>query len=120
MIPQVMYFAGSHDAGYVPTFDSLESEQLLGKLVVVRTPSETDTNLKLHHLPCLKADGLFMADKLPRAHKRVISLTVGPFSTVTTNGGLISPQSPARLSSRFIDPSLVSAGGAKLALYLCG
>jgi hypothetical protein len=85
----------------------LEKEQLLGKLVMLRASSDLEDESKLPSLPRLNLDGLFMTENLPRVFTKLAPLTVGPFSTVTTNGGLISPQSPARAGGQVIDPSLV-------------
>ncbi|KAG5636431.1 hypothetical protein H0H81_008106 [Sphagnurus paluster] len=88
-------------------FSALEKEQLLGKMVFLHSSSHQNMDARLPALPSLYVDGLFMADKLSgRGFMKLSPLTVGSFSTVTTNGGLISPQSPARPGGRVIDPGL--------------
>lgn len=102
-------FLGGHSdiPEYMSTFSILEKEQLLGKLVMLRPSNDIEDESKLPSLPRLSLDGLFMTEKFPRVFTKLAPLSVGPFSTVTTNGGLISPQSPARAGGQVIDPSLV-------------
>ena len=87
---------------------------LLGKIVMLRLSNDTDVESRLPPLPVLNTDGLFMRDKLPRVTTKLSLLTVGSFSSVTTNGGLISPQSPPRTGGRLIDLSLVGAMKIKM------
>ncbi|KAF7352911.1 hypothetical protein MVEN_01258400 [Mycena venus] len=104
--PQTLrvFLAGGHGPQYASTFDGLESEQLLGKLVIVGLNDGEGSSMSLP-LPSLNVtDGLFMHRKLqPKS---------APLSgrCVNTNGGLISPQSPAShigsVNTRTIDPSL--------------
>ena len=98
----------SDTSGYSSTFNVLEKEMLLGKLVMLRLSNDTDVESRLP-LPGLNIDGLFMRDKPSRGLTKLSPLTVGSFSSITTNGGLMSPQSPPRTSGRLIDPSLVGA-----------
>ncbi|KAG5340992.1 hypothetical protein C0989_012366 [Termitomyces sp. Mn162] len=94
-------------SGYMSTFDTLEKEQLLGKIVILRSSNELELDSRLPFLPSLTVEGLFMTEKLTgRGFPKLTPLTVGSFSNVTTNGGLISPQSPTRAGGRMIDPSL--------------
>jgi hypothetical protein len=86
----------------------LEKEQLLGKIVTLSVSKYLEAESKLPSLPRLILEGLFMGEKIPRVAAKLAPLNVGPVNTVTTNGGLISPQSPTRAGLRFIDPSLVS------------
>jgi len=90
-------------------FSALEKEQLLGKIVMMNIPKDLEAESILPSLPRLNLEGLFMGEKLPRVVTKLAPLSVGPISAVTTNGGLISPQSPARAGGRVIDPSLVCA-----------
>ncbi|KAF8897394.1 hypothetical protein BD779DRAFT_1667381 [Infundibulicybe gibba] len=99
--------AGGRRPMYLPLMSALEKEQLLGKLVTLRISPDTENIMEWPPLPQLRLDGLFMTQRLSRASKKPTPLTVGPFSTVTTNGGLISPQSPTRAGGRVIDPLLV-------------
>lgn len=71
-----------------------------------------DANFESHlpPLPHLKLDGLFIKERLPPI-KKLSPLNVGTYSAATSNGGLISPQSPARGVGRVIDPSLVIIRG---------
>jgi hypothetical protein len=101
--------AGNSDIpGYISTFSTLEKEQLLGKVVRLSVSEKLEeAESSLPSLPRLVLEGLFMGEKLPRVVTKLAPLSVAPVGTVTTNGGLISPQSPARTGGRIIDPSLV-------------
>ncbi|KAG6903386.1 hypothetical protein C0995_013139 [Termitomyces sp. Mi166 len=105
---RVFLCGGQSDvSGYMSTFDTLEKEQLLGKLVILRSSNELEPDSRLPPLPRLAVEGLFMTEKPSgRGFPKLTPLTVGSFSNVTTNGGLISPQSPTRAGGRMIDPSL--------------
>jgi len=109
-LPQTLRFflAGSRSdiPGYISTFSILEKEQLLGKIVTLSVSKYLEAESKLPSLPRLILEGLFMGEKIPRVAAKLAPLNVGPVNTVTTNGGLISPQSPTRAGLRFIDPSL--------------
>ncbi|KAJ7047511.1 hypothetical protein C8F04DRAFT_1059127 [Mycena alexandri] len=99
--PQTLrvFLAGGHDPQYTSTFDALESEQVLGKVVILEGNDGNVDSISIP-LPSLKVDGIFMHPQLLRP---------GPLSVrcVNTMGGLISPQSPAsHTSGRSIDPSL--------------
>ncbi|TFK43379.1 hypothetical protein BDQ12DRAFT_674872 [Crucibulum laeve] len=103
--PQTLrVFFGGDESPYETTFDALEKDQMLGKLVILRTNSLVKK--ESHTVRLLQLEGLFTTEKLPSPHKKLSPLSVGPFSAVTTNGGLISPQSPTRNADRRIDPSL--------------
>ncbi|KAJ7591209.1 hypothetical protein C8J56DRAFT_935005 [Mycena floridula] len=106
-----IFFAGcSWNSEYASTFNSLCKYQLLGKLVMLHGTSDISSaepsGYALRHL---KVPNLFMepGDRLTsRAVKKLARLSVGLFSTtITTNGGLISPQSPPR-PTRALDPTL--------------
>jgi hypothetical protein len=62
-------------------------------------------------LPTLKVDGLFMNQALTDS-KWPSPLTITGLGSVTTNGGLISPESPPTITAhpraRVIDPTFVS------------
>jgi len=105
---RVFFGGGQSDvSGYMSMFSTLEKEQLLGKIVMLRSSNDLDVDSRLPSLPRLNVDGLFMTEKpTGRGFTKLSPLTVGSFSTVTTNGGLISPQSPARAGGRMIDPLL--------------
>ncbi|KAJ7699934.1 hypothetical protein B0H17DRAFT_270091 [Mycena rosella] len=103
--------AGGHDSSqYASMFDALQSEQLLGKLVMLAADGDTGSvgNLPLRFL---RVDGIFM-NPLQLQLQRTAQQKPGPLSVscVPTNGGLMSPQSPASHTSgrsgRAIDPSL--------------
>jgi len=103
--------------GYDPSthmglFSALDRDDILGKISLLY-PSQpvADSVTEMPNpftLPRLILDGLFLPEKPPRAPKKLAPLTTGSYSSVTSNGGLISPQSPDRSPGRPIDPSLVS------------
>ncbi|KAJ6629143.1 hypothetical protein B0H10DRAFT_1988088 [Mycena sp. CBHHK59/15] len=101
--PQTLrvFLAGGCDPQYSVPFGALQSEQLLGKVVLLTNDGAGD-QIRLS-FPSLRVEGLFMALRLQQIGQKP-PLTV---SCVTTNGGLISPQSPAPASGRIIDLSLV-------------
>ncbi|KAJ6599211.1 hypothetical protein DFH09DRAFT_1303734 [Mycena vulgaris] len=103
--PQTLrvFLAGGNDPQYISTFDALKNEQLLGKLVLLL--ADGDTGSSNIPLPSLRVEGLFMNQKPQLIMQKPAPLSV---SCVTTNGGLISPQSPGSHTSggRTIDPSL--------------
>ncbi|KAH9482825.1 hypothetical protein JR316_0004925 [Psilocybe cubensis] len=109
--PQTLriFFGGYDPVAYMSTLSALEKDQMLGKLVVLYTSHTHEGNNErpnVFTLPRMILDGLFLSEKLSRAPKKLAPLSTGPFSAVTTNGGLISPQSPPRPPGRPIDPSL--------------
>ena len=95
---------------YMSTFSALEKDQILGKLVLLYSTHDNTTvdNPGMYSLPRLVLNRLFLTERVPHVTKKLTPLATGPFSSVTSNGGLISPQSPARSVGRPIDPSLVS------------
>ncbi|KAG6832932.1 hypothetical protein H0H92_004816 [Tricholoma furcatifolium] len=106
-----MFFGCGHSdiSGYMSTLSILEKEKLLGKMVLIRSSNEMELDPRLPTLPRLTIEGLFMAEKPSgRGFPKLSPLTVSSFSSVTTNGGLVSPQSPARVAGRLIDPSLAA------------
>ncbi|KAF8974357.1 hypothetical protein BDZ97DRAFT_1773181 [Flammula alnicola] len=107
------YCAGYDPVVYMPTLSALERDQMLGKIVILHpsqeSPNGNGDRPNVFSMPRLAVDGLFLSEKLPRGvSKKLAPLTTGSYSAVTSNGGLISPQSPARPSGRPIDPSLVT------------
>jgi len=99
---------GCHDANYTSTFDGLSSDELLGKLVAIQSSTDEIAELSQYPIPTLIMDGLFISSQLPSSLAKRSPVPVGSFNTVVLNGGLISPQSPARPSRRLIDPNFVS------------
>ena len=109
IVKTVLPFSGGHDNGYTTTLTALENEQLLGKLVILQGYNDIANELRNLSLPSLKVEGLFMTQKLSYNAKRSAPLTNPTVNdTTTTNGGHMSPQSPARNGGAQIDPSLVN------------
>ncbi|TFK76052.1 hypothetical protein BDN72DRAFT_867759 [Pluteus cervinus] len=88
---------GRIDSGYLSTFGSLESEQLLGKVVLLQSPSDAESESPLPVIPRLTVERLFMSQPLPYLPRRVSPMAVCPPNLV---------MSPSRLGGRVIDPSL--------------
>ncbi|PPQ66755.1 hypothetical protein CVT24_008712 [Panaeolus cyanescens] len=108
--PQTLriYFGGYDPSPYLSLLNSLEKEQLLGKISVISHSQDQDMNgerQSLLVLPRLVIDGLFHVEKLVRLPKKLAPLSTGSYSSVTSNG-LISPESPGSSLGRPIDPSL--------------
>ena len=78
------------------SFASLDREGLLGKVVLMRDLArESSPDLRLFGVLCLDSHGIFMTERLAPVTRRPPSLIPVPLSTsgtVTTHGGLISPQ----------------------------
>ena len=78
------------------SFAALDREGLLGKVVLMRDLSrESSPDLRLFGVLCLDSHGMFMTERLFPVTRRPPSLIPVPLSTsgtVTTHGGLISPQ----------------------------
>jgi hypothetical protein len=97
---------------YMSILSALEEDQILGKIVILDNAQDLGANGEQPTtfscpLPHLSVEGLFLSEKLIRSPKKLAPLsTGGPYSSVTSNGGLISPQSPARSHGRPIDLSL--------------
>ncbi|KAJ3517558.1 hypothetical protein NLJ89_g427 [Agrocybe chaxingu] len=101
--------AGFDSVTYMSTFGALEKDQMLGKIVLLypsQSSEATGDRPNVFSLPRLTVEGLWLTEKLPRSSKKLTPLTTGPYNGVSSNGGLISPQSPARSVGRPIDPSL--------------
>ncbi|KAK7470808.1 hypothetical protein VKT23_002226 [Stygiomarasmius scandens] len=105
--PQTMrvFCTGCHDANYTSTFNGLSSDELLGKLVAIQSSTDEIAEPSQYPIPTLMMDGLFISPPLPSSLAKRSPVPVGSFNTVVLNGGLISPQSPARPSRRLIDPN---------------
>jgi len=106
-------FTGYDPMTYMPILSALDKDQVLGKIVILDAAQDLEANgeqskISPYPLPRLSVEGLFLSEKLARTPKKLAPLsTGGPYSSVTSNGGLISPQSPARSHGRPIDLSLV-------------
>jgi len=102
---------GYDQVAYMSTLSALEKDQMLGKIVILSPPQDqtavNDRN-NVFSLSRLTVNGIFMPDKLPEVPKKLSPLATGTYGSVTSHGGLLSPQSPARSTGRPIDPSLVN------------
>lgn len=117
-----MYFCeGAHDERHLTTFRALDYDRLLGKIVLIHGSDGIAVDMLKFGLPRIRIDGLFMSPlSSVRATPPPISVTTttNPEGTLTTTGGLVSPQSPPAAilhtpkgGHRLIDPTLVSATG---------
>ncbi|KAI0091897.1 hypothetical protein BDY19DRAFT_884720 [Irpex rosettiformis] len=99
--PQTLrvFLAGGRGNTYASTLNSLGQEELLGKLVLLQGSFEPSAELHQLALPSIRVEGLFMSELPPGLARRAGTLPPGPLAlpapstSVTTNGGLISPQS---------------------------
>lgn len=107
-LPQTLrvFYTGPVDSGYMSTFGFLESERLLGKVVLLQNSIDPDVDCPLPALSRLQVEGLFANQILPYLPRKLCPSTVGLLNVMMVNGGLTAPQSPARLGGRAIDPSL--------------
>src|ERR1700753_1782739 len=123
MAPLFVYLvfpANGSGPEFSTSFAALDREGLLGKVVLMRDLSrEPSPDLRLFGVLCLDSHGIFMAERLVSVTRRPPSLVPIPLSnsgTVTTHGGLISPQtSESQFSAtnngfKPIDPSKVRDG----------
>lgn len=97
--PQTLrVFLGSNGSGpeFSTSFAALDREGLLGKVVLMRDLSrQPSPDLRLFGVLSLDSHGIFMTERLAPVTKRPPSLVPVPLpnsGTVTTHGGLISPQ----------------------------
>lgn len=120
-VTRYCYIPGGHDNAYMSTLSSLAKEELLGKLVFLQGYNELSAEMLQMALPSIQVDGLFLSEKPPSVPRR--SGAPGPLAfpsatgSITTNGGLISPQSEtysitghihrAGTSGKPIDPTKV-------------
>jgi hypothetical protein len=114
----VLVQSGYDPSTHMSVFSALDRDDILGKISLLY-PSQAvaDGVLEMPNsftLPRLVLDGLFLPEKPP---KKVAPLTTGSYTSVTSNGGLISPQSPDRPPGRPIDPSLVSHLALSAAIF---
>ena len=104
---------GGFDGAYMSTMAALGKEELLGKLVLLQGSHEPCPEFRQLSLPSIPVTGLFMSQKLPHNPKPPGPIHLPPpgLGTVTTNGGLISPQSETHSTSTC---SVSHTGGGKL------
>ncbi|KAI0347349.1 hypothetical protein BDW22DRAFT_1351768 [Trametopsis cervina] len=99
--PQTLrvFLAGGHGSLYASTLHALNQEELLGKVVLLQGSVEPSGELHQLALPSIRVEGVFLPDLSPMLTRRSGMLLPGPLpmpvssTSVTTNGGLISPQS---------------------------
>ncbi|KAI0775970.1 hypothetical protein BD413DRAFT_257475 [Trametes elegans] len=107
--PQTLrvFFGGVGDT-YLAMYDSLEKEDLSGKLVLMQPPADLSPAMRRMSARFIRLDGLFLSERVsPWMNRRP-----GPLlgisdnsSGVITNGGLISPQSETQTSVPTPPPS---------------
>lgn len=115
---------GGHDNAYLSTLTSLGQEELLGKLVFLQGYNDLSSEMLQLALPLIQVPGLLLSQKptmsLTRRSGPPGPLTIpSTMGSVTTTGGLMSPQSethsvtghPRRpvTAGKPIDPAKVSA-----------
>lgn len=101
------HVAGCSESSYYGTFNRLDSEKILGKLVTLRSASE-EWPEQTYPIPCLNVDRLLVPQCYHTSSQQLTPLSVASLEVIPTNGGLVSPQSPVRNGSRYVDPKYVS------------
>ena len=117
--------AAGRGISYTSVLSSLAQEELLGKLVLLQGCWEPSAELNQLALRSFRVEGLFASDLSPVLARRAGLVPPGllplpaPSSSVTTTGGLISPQSETYshvggsprvgTAGRPIDPTKVSS-----------
>jgi hypothetical protein len=102
--------SGVNGPEYLPAFNTMEQDHLLGKFVFIRNQqNEIAAEIRHFGISSLDTSGVFMTDKLTLVSRRPQPLPLN-VNTVTSHGGLISPQSESQFSSsnngfKPIDPS---------------
>ncbi|KAE9410303.1 hypothetical protein BT96DRAFT_952955 [Gymnopus androsaceus JB14] len=91
-----VFLGGCSESLYSGTFNRLDSEKLLGKLVALRSVAD-EWSEQTYTIPSLNVDRLL----------QLTPLSVASLEPITSNGGLVSPQSPVRI--RYVDPKFVKA-----------
>ncbi|KAF8351272.1 hypothetical protein F5887DRAFT_1069004 [Amanita rubescens] len=89
-----IFFATYELTRYIPLFDELEQEQVLGKIIRLYTPGDRDADKPSISLPRLQLDDLFVTEQVPRTSHSDSPHVVGL-------NGSVDAQSP-----RNIDPNL--------------
>jgi hypothetical protein len=121
-IPQVykIFFAGSHDNGYVHVLSSIQTVGYLDKLVILRSYTDVARQIENLNIPVYEIPDLFLKEKLDfikmykqqrqgdaspiKQSKRSDSASsLPPFNKLTTKGVAKESQTPPRK----IDPKLV-------------
>lgn len=102
--------SGCSESLYSGTFNRLDSEKLLGKLVALRSVAD-EWSEQTYTIPSLNVDRLLVPQNhLSRSSTQQLTpLSVASLEPITSNGGLVSPQSPVRI--RYVDPKFVSLEG---------
>jgi hypothetical protein len=92
--------SGLDGAEYLPAFNTMEQDQLLGKFVFIRNQhNEIAPEIRHFGVSSLETSNLFIKEKFsvapqrPQPHPLNVST-----STVKSHGGLISPQSESQYS----------------------
>ncbi|TFY52261.1 hypothetical protein EVJ58_g10116 [Rhodofomes roseus] len=95
-LPQTMrlFFGSGSDANYKSVLLDLEKDDLLGKVVLLQGSNGLPEELRQLPVSIMQTDSLFMAQPPAYVHRRPGSIPlVGLNQNITTQGGLISPQS---------------------------
>ncbi|THV08704.1 hypothetical protein K435DRAFT_959232 [Dendrothele bispora CBS 962.96] len=100
-----VFCIGCNDINFNSSFNELRSDDVIGKMVAVQNSTDDRSEPPHRSMPTLTVEGLLMTHNPSRLVKRS-PVPVGSFNTVVSNGGLISPQSPASRHLIAIDPGL--------------
>ncbi|EGO27435.1 hypothetical protein SERLADRAFT_446663 [Serpula lacrymans var. lacrymans S7.9] len=107
---QRVFFAGGKENTYALTFNSLENDQLLGKLVMLHGRSEDASDMRKYRFPIVRSECLSTSQRL-LSSKNPSPLAMNGLVSSVTDYGLPTPCSPPRSTSsstetKPLDPSL--------------
>ncbi|KZT65986.1 hypothetical protein DAEQUDRAFT_758990 [Daedalea quercina L-15889] len=101
-LPETMrvFFGCGLDGNYKSVLLDLEKDELLGKVVLLQGSTGLPEELRQLPVPIMQADNLFMSQPPAYIHRRPGSIPlVGLNQNITTQGGLISPQSETHVTA---------------------
>lgn len=99
------------DARYSSAFDNIQSENLLGKLVLLRSLLDDCTD-QTFAIPALNVEKLLVQQPLHPSRQQLTPLSMAASMEPVagpSHGGLVSPQSPVCIGMRYPDPRYVSS-----------
>ncbi|KAJ3909282.1 hypothetical protein F5879DRAFT_934154 [Lentinula edodes] len=94
------------DARYSSAFDNIQSENLLGKLVLLRSLLDDCTD-QTFAIPALNVEKLLVQQPLHPSRQQLTPLSMAASMEPVagpSHGGLVSPQSPVCIGMRYPDP----------------
>ncbi|EPT02778.1 hypothetical protein FOMPIDRAFT_1117310, partial [Fomitopsis schrenkii] len=101
-LPQTMrvFFGSGCDGSYKAALLELDKDELLGKVVLLQGSNALPEELRQLPVSIMQADTLFMSQPPAYVHRRPGSIPLaGLNQNITTQGGLISPQSETHITA---------------------